>query len=92
MPRTKSSAKRLRQSQERRVRNRAAKSEIKTQIKRVIAAVSASKLDEAQTELRTAAKKLDRAASAGVIHRNKAARLKSRANAKVKAAAKGKSA
>lgn len=89
MPRTTSAAKRLRQSQERRVRNRAAKSEIKTQLKKVVAAAAASKVDEAQTELRTAAKKLDRAASAGVIHRNKAARLKSRANARVKAAAKG---
>lgn len=90
MPRTKSATKRLRQSQERRARNRAAKSEIKTQLKRVVAAVSAAKLQDAQTELRAAAKKLDRAASAGVIHRNKAARLKSRANARVKAAATGK--
>lgn len=86
MPQTKSAAKRLKQNLAARTRNRAAKSEIKTQLKRATTAAAAAKHDEAAAEFRVAAKKLDQAASAGVIHRNKAARLKSRANARLKAA------
>ena len=87
MPNTKSAKKRLRQSLERRARNRAVKSSLKTHIKKVLTAVDEG-ADAAPTgdEFRTAAKKLDQAAAKGVIHRNKAARLKSRLSARLKAA------
>jgi small subunit ribosomal protein S20 len=78
MPTTKSAKKRLRQSLERRTQNRATKSAIKTQVRKVRAAVAAGDLAKAQTELRLAAKKLDRAGVKRVIHPNAAARTKSR--------------
>jgi small subunit ribosomal protein S20 len=86
MPNTKSAKKRLRQSLERRARNRAVKSSLKTQIKKVNSAVEGGDAAATDSELRAAAKKLDQAAAKGVIHRNKASRLKSRLAARVKAA------
>lgn len=91
MPNTKSAKKRLRQDLERRERNRAAKSSVKTQIKKVISALRDGKIDVAETEYRAAASHLDRAAGKGVIHKNNAARRKSRLQAVIKAA-KAKSA
>ncbi|MFO0913544.1 MAG: 30S ribosomal protein S20 [Pirellulales bacterium] len=78
MPNTKSAKKRLRQSLERRLRNRATKSAIRNQIRKVRDAVKAGTLDVAEAELRQVTKKLDRAAAKNVIHRNAAARYKSR--------------
>jgi small subunit ribosomal protein S20 len=86
MPNTKSAKKRLRQSLERRARNRAVKSSLKTQVKKVLSAVGAGDDATVDSEFRTAAKKLDQAAAKGVIHRNKAARLKSRLSKRLKAA------
>ena len=86
MPNTKSAKKRLRQSLERRARNRAVKSSLKTQIKKVLTAAEAGDAVATGDEFRTAAKKLDQAAAKHVIHRNKAARLKSRLSARLKAA------
>lgn len=91
MPNTKSAKKRLRQDLERRERNRAVKSSVKTQIKKVISALRDGKIDVAETEFRAAASHLDRAAGKGVIHKNNAARRKSRLQAVIKAA-KAKSA
>jgi len=78
MPHTKSAKKRLRQSLERRASNRATKSAVKTQIRKVRQAVAAGDVAKAETELRIAAKKLDRAGAKRVIHPNAAARTKSR--------------
>jgi len=78
MPTTKSGKKRHRQSLERRAHNRAVKSAIKTQVRKVRQAVAAGDLTKAETELRLAAKKLDRAGVKRVIHPNAAARTKSR--------------
>jgi small subunit ribosomal protein S20 len=78
MPTTKSAKKRLRQSLERRAKNRAAKSAMKTQVRKVRQAVAAGDITTAETELRLAAKKLDRAGAKRVIHPNAAARTKSR--------------
>jgi small subunit ribosomal protein S20 len=75
---TKSAKKRHRQSLERRAQNRAVKSAIKTQVRKVRAAVAAGDLAAAQVELKLAAKKLDRAGAKRVIHPNAAARTKSR--------------
>jgi small subunit ribosomal protein S20 len=94
MPHTKSAKKRLRQSLERRTLNRATKSAIKTQIRKIRAAVTAGDLAKAQTEMQLATKKLDRAGAKRVIHPNAASRTKSRlahlivaAKAKTKATA-----
>ena len=77
MPNTKSAKKRLRQDLEQRERNRAVKSSVKTQIKKVISALRDGKIGVAETEFRAAASHLDRAAGKGVIHKNQAARRKS---------------
>lgn len=78
MPTTKSAKKRLRQSLERRTQNRAVKSAIKTQVRKVRAAVTAGDITKAQEELSLAAKKLDRAGAKRMIHPNAASRTKSR--------------
>ena len=85
MPNTKSAKKRLRQSLERRARNRAVKSSLKTQIKKVHTAVEGGDQAASADEFRGAAKRLDQAAAKGVIHKNKAARLKSRLAKRLKA-------
>jgi small subunit ribosomal protein S20 len=77
MPHTKSAKKRLRQNTERRLRNRATKSTIKTQIKKVLAAAASGTVEDLQKQYNAAAKKLDRAAAKRVIHPNLAARKKS---------------
>lgn len=86
MPTTKSAKKRLRQNVRLRDRNRALKSMLKTQIRKVREAVAASNVTEAETELRLTTKKLDQAAAKNVIHRNKASRTKSRLQRLIKAA------
>jgi small subunit ribosomal protein S20 len=86
MPTTKSAKKRLRQSLERRAKNRASKSAVKTQVRKVRRAVAAGDLALAETEFRQAAKKLDRAGLKRVIHPNAAARTKSRLSHLIKAA------
>jgi small subunit ribosomal protein S20 len=78
MPTTKSGKKRHRQSLERRAKNRAVKSAVKTQVRKVREAVAAGDLTKAETELRLAAKRLDRAGAKRVIHPNAASRTKSR--------------
>jgi len=78
MPNTASAKKRLRQNAKRRIHNRAEKSNMRSQIRRVREAVEAGDSDRAQTEFKTAQKKIDRAASKNLIHRNAAARTKSR--------------
>ncbi len=84
MPNIKSAKKRLKQSIVRRERNRSAKKAIRTECKKVIAAVAAGNVEQAQTELRAAAKLLDQSAAKHVIHRNAAARTKSRLSTKIK--------
>lgn len=65
---------------ERRSKNRAVKSTLKTAIKKLREAVAAKNFDEAKTMLVAMSKSLDQAASKRVIHVNKAARTKSRLN------------
>ncbi len=78
MPNTKSAKKRHRQGMERRTKNRAVKSTLKTAIKKLRETVVAKKFDEAQAMLVAMHKSLDQAASKRIIHVNKAARTKSR--------------
>ena len=77
MPHTRSAKRRLRQSEQRRLQNRAIKSTIKTQIKKVLALAKAASTEQLQEEYRIAVKKLDKAAAKRVIHPNLAARKKS---------------
>ena len=86
MPNTNSAAKRLRQDKVKRARNRAAKSAVKTQIKKVTAAVQAGDVETAEKEYISAARKLDKAGAAKVFHKNTAARYKSRLQKKILAA------
>ena len=58
-------------------RNKAVKSELKTHIRAVRTAVTAGDKDKAIAALGVASKKLDKAASKGVIHKNQAANRKS---------------
>ena len=85
MPNTHSAKKRLRQSLVRRSRNRATKSTIKSQIRKVRDAIAAGNSEAGETEFRLVAKKLDKAAAANVVHANLAARVKSRLSAALKA-------
>jgi small subunit ribosomal protein S20 len=86
MPNSKSAAKRHRQSLVRRDRNRAAKSKIKTQVKKVREAIAAGDAAKAETEFRVAVKTVDQAAAKGVVHANLAGRVKSRLSSAIKSA------
>ena len=88
MPNTKSAKKRLKQNLARRSRNRATKSILKSEVRKVREAVAAGDVEKGTTELKSAARKLDKAAAHGVIHRNAAARKKSRLSALLKDAKK----
>jgi small subunit ribosomal protein S20 len=86
MPNSASAAKRLRQNKVRQDRNKAVKTAVKTQLKKVLAAAEAGDVEKAETEYKLAAKKLDRAGAKGVIHKNAAGRQKSRLQRAIKAA------
>jgi small subunit ribosomal protein S20 len=89
MPNTKSATKRLRQNFERRDQNRSLRSDVRTQCRKVREAIKAADIEKAEAEFRLAAKKLDRAGARNILHRNAAARLKSRMSAKIKALKQG---
>ena len=76
MANKRSSKKDLRRIAKRNVRNKAARTALKTYVKKVRAAASAP---EAATAYITAQKMLDKAVQRGIIHKNQAARRKSRA-------------
>ena len=76
MAHSRTAKKAVRQNERRRIRNKAATSTMRTQIKRVHAAVAAGD-GTAAAELATAQKLVDKAAKNNRIHANKAARLKS---------------
>ena len=85
MPNSAGAKKRLRQSQVRRGRNRSAKSSLRTQIRKVRAAVAEGNAEKASAEYQITVKKLDKAAAGNVIHANAAARTKSRLSKAIKA-------
>lgn len=78
MPNTASAQKRLRQSTRRTARNRAAKSALRTRIRKVRQALEQGNLDAARAALAAAIPAIDKTASRGIIHRRSAARYKSR--------------
>ncbi|MHC4178133.1 MAG: 30S ribosomal protein S20 [Planctomycetota bacterium] len=85
MPTTKSATKRLRQNIANRLRNRSIKGAVRTQCRKVREAIQAGDAELAESEFQLAAKGLDRAGARNIIHRNAAARTKSRLSAKIKA-------
>lgn len=84
----KSAIKRHKQSEKRRLRNNAVKSEIKTVVKKVRENIAAGNNDEATVNLKSATVLLDRAVSKGVLHRNNASRKISRLSSAVHSSSK----
>ena len=79
MPTHKSAEKRVRQTEKRTARNKAVRSKFNTEIRRFEQAVKNEEdKDVIEQRLRQAIKTIDQTASKGVIHENKAARIKSR--------------
>ncbi|RFU71665.1 30S ribosomal protein S20 [Peribacillus saganii] len=78
MPNIKSAIKRVKTSDEHRAHNATVKSSMRTAVKNVEATLASNDATAAKEALLTAAKKLDKAASKGLIHKNAAARKKSR--------------
>ena len=78
MPNIKSQIKRLRKSEEQRIRNKSVKSRIKTNISQFKKALESKEKEEAQKHLLTTVRSLDKAASKGIIHPNQASNKKSK--------------
>lgn len=85
MANTAQAKKRARQAEKRRVRNAGQRSNLRTFIKKVIHAIKAGDKEQAQAAFKTAQPIIDSAVNKGLIHKNKAARSKSRLSARVKA-------
>lgn len=85
MANTAQSRKRARQAEKHRQRNASYRSMFRTFIKKVIAAVEAGDKEQAQSAYTQAATMIDKTANKGLIHKNKAARQKSRLNARIRA-------
>ena len=87
MANSKSAEKRARQATGRRARNVTQRSEVRTSIKRVVTATQGGDKGQATQALKDAMPVIDAMARKGIIHRNKAARHKSRLNKRIKALA-----
>lgn len=85
MPNIKSAKKRVLTSEKARQRNVAARSKMRTLVKKVVAACAAGDKEAAVAAFKVAEPVLDRYACRGLIHKNKAARHKSALSAKIKA-------
>ncbi len=77
--------KRARQAETRRQHNASFRSMVRTYIKRVVAAIDSGDAEQAQAAYAAAVPVIDRMADKGIIHKNKAARHKSRLNQQIKA-------
>jgi len=82
---TRQAKKRARQGEKRRQQNASQRSTMRTYIKRVIKTAAEGKAEAAQAEYRLMTSMVDRLVTKGLIHKNKAARHKSRLNARIKA-------
>ncbi len=85
MANSKQAKKRAVQSEKRRQNNASRRSMMRTLVKKVLAAIEAGDKEVATKELAAATPILDRYATKGLIHKNKAARSKSRLNAAIQA-------
>jgi small subunit ribosomal protein S20 len=77
--------KRARQAEKHRQHNASQKSAMRTKVKGILAAISAGDKEGATEAFKQAVPVIDRAANNGLIHKNKAARHKSRLNTRIKA-------
>ena len=87
-----SAKKRIRQNIKRRANNRARKVQIKDQIKSFTSALTGGDFTKAETELRQVVRRLDKVAAKGTIHKNTAARKRSRLARRLNVARAAKSA
>ncbi len=78
MPNTKSAQKQVRVNQRKRLRNKSARSQGKTLIKKAEELIFSGKIKEAEGGVAIAVRSLDKVADKGIIHSNNAARRKSR--------------
>ena len=88
MPNHKSAEKRVRQNEKRRLINRSHKSKVRTYIKRLRAALDSGKGEDVQTVLPEVISVIDKSVQKGVMHKNAAARYKSRLTVRANQAAK----
>lgn len=84
MANIKSARKRARQAVTRRAHNMSQRSEVRTSIKKVLAAVAEGDRETAEARYKEAVPLIDSMVNKGILHANKAARHKSRLNAKVR--------
>lgn len=80
-----SARKRARQAEKRRQHNVVLRSRMRTSVKKVLKAIAAGDKSAAQEAFKEAVPLIDSTANKGMIHKNKAARHKSRINARIKA-------
>ena len=85
MANIKSAEKRAKQAVKRREHNVAARSRLRTSIKKVLAAITAGSKDDATAAFKAAQPVIDTMVTKGIIHSNKAARHKRELNARIKA-------
>lgn len=86
MPKTRSAKKRVEVIRKRTERNRRLKSALRTTIKRFEQALAAGAVEEARAKLHRALVAIDKAVTKGILHKNTAARKKSRLMKKMNAA------
>ena len=79
-----SAKKRARQGEKRRLHNVALRSRMRTTMKNVLKAIQAGDKDTANAQFKVAMPEIDKAASKGLIQKNRAATYKSRLNARIK--------
>ncbi len=82
-----SAKKRARQNDKRRAQNMALRSRLRTALRKVLIAIRKGNKDDAQQVYKAAAPEIDRMVTKGILNKNRAARYKSRLNAKVKSMA-----
>ncbi|MBS0287739.1 MAG: 30S ribosomal protein S20 [Proteobacteria bacterium] len=87
MANTKQALKRSRQAEKHRVENKWQISRMNTHIKRVLAAIESKDANTAKTEYTSAVSVIDKMVNKGLVHKNKAARHKSRLNKHIAALA-----
>lgn len=85
MANTAQARKRVRQAERSRQRNASQRSMMRTHVKRVFSALASSDKPAAESALKDATPVLDQMARKGLIHKNKAARYKSRLNSRIRA-------
>ena len=84
MANIKSQVKRNKQNEIRRIRNKSVRSELRTRVRNALEAAEGGEAEVAKEAFRNAQKRIDEAASRGIIHANTAARRKARLAAKLR--------